>query len=424
MKEKICYLFFVSLLLSVLTSCGSSNAQTETENKETEQVVLTIRNPKVEIATQFEQMVQEYERQNPNVKIHVETVGGASDDFSDIIAQIAAGQGTDIFTNIGYDATKEWINYLEDLSSQPWVEKAYPDTLKPITLEDKVYGMPMDIEGFGIVYNRELFQKAGIQSIPRTYSELKVAAEKLKNIGVTPFANGYYEEWKLGYHLTSLAFAIQQDPIKFNHQLKKGKESFTTNVIAKDLLSFLDLTLQYGNQSATKTDYYTEVEMLANEEAAMILQGSWVQPLLDEEALDKSFGIFPVPLNDKANSKILTGVPNYWVVNKKASSIKKREAKKFLNWMVSSSEGQQFMTERFGFAPAFKHIKTNDIGPISKEVLNVYHTKETYNSNWFAYSSSAKREAGRTLKRYLNRELSKDETLRQLDEVLREDSKP
>ncbi|NEU35838.1 carbohydrate ABC transporter substrate-binding protein, partial [bacterium LRH843] len=83
----------------------------------------------------------------------------------------------------------------------------------------------------------ELFQKAGIQSIPRTYSELKVAAEKLKNIGVTPFANGYYEEWKLGYHLTSLAFAIQQDPIKFNHQLKKGKESFTTNVIAKDLLS-------------------------------------------------------------------------------------------------------------------------------------------------------------------------------------------
>ncbi|NEU35875.1 extracellular solute-binding protein, partial [bacterium LRH843] len=82
------------------------------------------------------------------------------------------------------------------------------------------------------------------------------------------------------------------------------------------------------------------------------------------------FGIFPVPLNDKANSKILTGVPNYWVVNKKASSIKKREAKKFLNWMVSSSEGQQFMTERFGFAPAFKHIKTNDIGPISKEVLN------------------------------------------------------
>lgn len=198
MKEKICYLFFVSLLLSVLTSCGSSNAQTETENKETEQVVLTIRNPKVEIATQFEQMVQEYERQNPNVKIHVETVGGASDDFSDIIAQIAAGQGPDIFTNIGYDATKEWINYLEDLSSQPWVEKAYPDTLKPITVEDKVYGMPMDIEGFGIVYNRELFQKAGIQSIPRTYSELKVAAEKLKNIGVTPFANGYYEEWKLG----------------------------------------------------------------------------------------------------------------------------------------------------------------------------------------------------------------------------------
>ncbi len=69
-----------------------------------------------------------------------------------------------------------------------------------ITVDGKVYGMPMNIEGFGVIYNKALFQKAGINELPDTYTELVEAASQLKKVGVTPFANGYYEEWKLGHH--------------------------------------------------------------------------------------------------------------------------------------------------------------------------------------------------------------------------------
>ncbi|MFP3381014.1 extracellular solute-binding protein, partial [Bacillus sp. SIMBA_069] len=81
--------------------------------------------------------------------------------------------------------------------------------------------------------------------------------------------------------------------------------------------------------------------------------------MIDQASPDMNLGFMPIPINDRPlKEALVVGVPNYWAVNKQSIPEKKKEAKKFLNWMVMSEQGKRFMTEEFKFIPAFKNIKT------------------------------------------------------------------
>ncbi|WRP07205.1 extracellular solute-binding protein [Rossellomorea aquimaris] len=414
MNQKLLKAFIVGFISVTLTACNEDKEEKKELEPEEEKVTLTIRNPKVEIASEFEQMVSTYEEENPGVVIKVETVGGAADDYSDITAKLAAGEGPDIFTNLGREAAKEWRRFLEDLSDEPWVHRASENVLGGITLDKKVYGMPINIEGFGIIYNRDLFQKAGITSPPSTYPELEEAAAKLDQKGIKPFANGYYEDWKLGHHMASVAFA--QADKGFPQGLDNGSASFRDNPSFQELFTLTDLTVRYGNERPTSTDYYTELEQFTKGNAAMILQGNWIQPLLEDKEV--SVGMFPVPLTDRNEGRILAGVPGYWVINSQSSPEEKREAKKFLNWMVSSEKGQAYMTEKFHFIPAFKDIPVQDIGPLGEETLKLI--KETDTFNWSSFSPCIKKEMGGIMQDYIDEESSRQEALEEFDRAWKE----
>ncbi|PAE13259.1 ABC transporter substrate-binding protein [Niallia circulans] len=402
------------LLIVALSACQPKSEEDSSERKTAdERITLTIRNPKVEISTQFEEMVMAYEREHPNIDIQVHTVGGAADDLADLKAQIAADNGPDIFTNTGYDNVKIWSDYLEDLSDQPWISHAYKDTLKPVTMDGKVYGMPLNIEGYGFIYNKDLFHKAGIHTLPRTLSELQATAQTLEESGITPFATGYYEEWKLGDHLLNIAFAQQDDPEAFIDQLNKGTTKITNNQKFLDIISLLDTTIKYGNHNPLTTDYNTEVDLFASGKAAMIQQGNWIQPMIDQQSPNMNIGFLPIPINEEPADAIAVNVSNYWVVNKQSSVEKKKAAKNFLNWMVFSEQGKSFMTEQFKFIPAFDHIEAHHLGPLAKEIMNYYQTGKTLRANWFSFPNSAREEFGLAMQLYVGKQLNRDQLLQE-----------
>ncbi|MGN7396534.1 ABC transporter substrate-binding protein [Peribacillus frigoritolerans] len=407
---------FLSLLLIGAVSLPLSACQDEAPPEKTEKterkITLDLRNPKVEISTQFEEMTRAYERENPHVNIRVHTVGGAMDDLADLKAEMATGTGPDIFTNSGYENAKLWRNYLEDLSGEPWINQAYKESLTPVTLDGKIYGMPVNLEGYGFIYNKDLFKQAGITDQPATLSELTAAAEKLQNAGITPFATGYYEDWKLGDHLMNVAFAQQKDTDAFIRNLNNGTEKISTNQTFKDLLTLLDLTIKYGNENPLSTDYTMEVNLFTSGKAAIIQQGNWIQPMIDQASPDMNIGFMPIPINDRPlKEALVVSVPNYWAVNKQSIPEKKKEAKKFLNWMVLSEQGKRFMTEEFKFIPAFKNIKTDDIGTLAEETLRNYKDGNTVPSNWFHFPVEIREEFGAATQLYVGKQLNRNQLL-------------
>ncbi|MDR4947312.1 ABC transporter substrate-binding protein [Neobacillus cucumis] len=405
----------LTILSLSLSACGTTSVK-EQKPKEAKnpihKLTLHIRNPKVEISKQFEQMAAVYEKENPNVEIKIQTVGGAADDLSDLMAQISSGNGPDIFTNTGYQNAILWKNYLEDLSDQPWIKNAYPAALKPMYFNRKIYGMPLNLEGYGFIYNKDLFKKAGIISVPKTLTELIAVAKQLQKAGITPFATGYYEEWKLGVHLLNIAFARQEDPPAFIEALNNGTEKITNNQTFKDTIHLLDITLKYGSTNPLSTDYNMEVNLFATGKAAMIQQGNWVQPMLDQISPNMNIGFLPLSINDESkNDALVVSVPNYWVVNKQTTPEKKREAKKFLNWMVSSKQGKSFMTNEFKFIPAFKNIKVDHLGPLARDVIAYYQAGKILDSNWPDFPVGVREEFGLAMQMYVRKQLTREQLL-------------
>lgn len=417
MTKKFIQFIMAGLLTLSLSSCGADHSSLEIIDIATateEPITLEILNPKVEISVEFEQMVREYEKENPKVKINILTYGGGASYLDELKARFAAGRGPDIFPNGGYEEAKAWRRYLEDLSDQPWVHNVEDEALEPMTMDGKIYGMPINLEGYGFIYNKDLFAKAGILTPPTTFTELKKAAEKLQAIGVTPFAVGYSDRWFFVLML-NIAFAQQEDTDAFIQGLNDGTQSFRKNKRIQEFIQLLDLTVQYGNKDFLTTDYNSEVELFASGRTAILKQGNWVQSMIDSITPNMNIGFIPMSINDDpGNDALPIGVSNNWAVNKEASPEKKKEAKKFLNWMVSSETGKRFMKEQFHFVSAFKNIETDRSKPLVDELMDYADEKKTLTWNWFKFDPRTREEFGYIMQAYVGKQLTRDQLLDEL----------
>ncbi|HUC92491.1 MAG TPA: ABC transporter substrate-binding protein [Paenibacillus sp.] len=369
---------------------------------------------KVEIAEALAKMIADYEKENPNVKIQLETVGGGADYGAALKAKFAAGDEPDIFNNGGNQEMETWMEYLEDMSDQPWVGDVVDAAKDQISKDGKMYGMPMNLEGYGYIYNKDLFAKAGITELPKTLTQLNETAQKLQDAGITPFSNGYQEWWVLGIHNFNVALAQQDDPAAFIASMNDGTGKIPGNPIFEQWVNLLDTTVKYGNKNPLTTDYNTQVTLFASGEAAMMQQGNWTQVQIDGINPDLNLGVLPMPINDDPakNDKLYAGVPNNWVVNNKSAV--KEEAKAFLNWMVSSETGKRYVIEEFKFIPALKSIEVKDqevLGDIANEVIAYSNAGNALTWNWTRMPDGVTQELGAAMQSYIAKKTTKEQML-------------
>ncbi len=76
------------------------------------------------------------------------------------------------------DLTDEWKNYIADGVS--------PDIEKAFMVDGKAYAAPYSVLYNTCLYNKDVFQKAGITETPKTFDEFLADCEKIKQSGVTP----------------------------------------------------------------------------------------------------------------------------------------------------------------------------------------------------------------------------------------------
>lgn len=369
---------------------------------------------KVEIAEQLQLLVNEYEKET-GVKIQIETVGGGADYGAALKAKFNSGDKPDIFNNGGFSDLDLWVENLEDLSDQPWVKDLVKGTDEPMTKDGKLYGMPIGVEGYGYIYNKDLFAQAGITELPKTLTQLEDAAKKLQDKGITPFENGYAEWWVLGNHFVNLPFALQADPNKFIEGLNNGTEKITGNAVFENWVKLFDLTIKYGNKNPLQTDYNTEVTDFSNGKAAMMQQGNWTQVQITKTNPNVKIGFLPMPISDDAaaSDKLFVGVPNNWVINK--DSAVKQEAKDFLNWMVTSETGKIYITKQFKFIPALTTITATeeDLGALASDIIKYNKEGKVLSWNWFKFpqGEASSKKFGDAMQGYVGKQLTKEQML-------------
>lgn len=407
MKKSTMTLMSLVLVMSVvLAACGGngdSGSGNSGSGKDEEVKTVKIFQFKTEIVEGLNELAVEFNKEYPNIKLDIQTVGGGADYGAALKTKFASGEAPDIFSNGGYAEMEMWFDKLEELTDQPWVEDLVPLAAEPMTKDGKVYGMPMNLEGFGYIYNKDLFEQAGITERPRTFSELEAAAKKLQEAGITPFSNGYQEWWLMGNQGINPAFAQQPDVNAFIAGLNDGSATIVGNERFAEWAKLMQLTVDYGNKNPLTTDYNTQVAMFANGEAAMMQQGNWSQVQIDGINPDLNLGVLPMAIGEdaEANDKLNVGVPANLVINKESPV--KEEAKIFLNWLVTSDIGKQYIVKKFKFIPALTTIQATpeEMGDIGTEIYNYVQEGKVLSLQSSKYPDGVTQEFASVIQQYI-----------------------
>ncbi|WP_138416253.1 ABC transporter substrate-binding protein [Aquibacillus sediminis] len=424
MKNKKLLFLIITLTFSMfLAACGGSGEDTSDTSESNgdsneDQVSIEIFQGKVEFKDQFENLVALYEEENPNVSITIDTVGGGTDYDPLLKTAFNSGDAPDIFNIAGPQGVVDYNDYLTDLSDTEASKAALEGTLTTVTDGDEILGLPFNQEGYGIIYNKRIFEEAGIDASEiLTYEDLESAvqtiAEMKDDLGLEGvFALPGKEGWVMGDHAANTFLAPE-----FNHDVMEAFESETVEFEKGDEFKrYLDLQAEYSVGPVLSLDYSQQVEeYFSLERVAMIQQGNWVYPSIEqmEEQVAQNIGILPIPV-EGLEGHIPVGVPNYWAVNNQGSDEEIQAAKDFLDWMYTSEAGKQSVLEDFKFIPAYEGYDTDLIvDPLSQEIYEYAEAGNTIGWVFAGYPGNmwGQDELGSNLQRYLADDATWEEAL-------------
>jgi multiple sugar transport system substrate-binding protein len=134
-------------------------------------------------------VVDEFQTANPTIKVDVQVIN-----WNDIDKQVATmvqnGQVPDILQTGDYSGfVSDGLLHKVDEVLSPNTQADLLDKFAEFGKVDGTgYGIPFVSSARALFYNKDLFDKAGVAEPPKTWDEVKAAAEKLKAAGVAqPF---------------------------------------------------------------------------------------------------------------------------------------------------------------------------------------------------------------------------------------------
>jgi len=324
------------------------------------------------------------------VSVTIKSVGGSSGTSlgQQLRADYAAGDMPDIFVIAGIEDYKEWEKIILDLSSEKWV----PRTSVAFKVGSKVYGFPVAVEGWGMAYNADVLAKAGVD--PKTlvnYDGYKKAFEKIDGMkdslglkSVVSMAAAIDMGWVTAHHNFNslLSNGLSYGDLSVVNNLLAGKVDATR---LNEYADWVELLFKYADKAVLTTgNYDAQVGAFASGKAAFLHQGNWVDPNLKDAKVSFKTAFAPHGSMKKATDGIFVAAPSFYVIDKESKNI--AGAKRFLEDMVFTSAGQNYMVVEAGMIPAYSNVTLKPTGQLSMSVQAWTAAAKVYSWSQYYFS--------------------------------------
>ncbi|KAA8818570.1 ABC transporter substrate-binding protein [Bifidobacterium rousetti] len=132
--------------------------------------------------------VEGFEKENPDITVKVVNAGTNNDEYTALSNAVNAGSGAPDLVQLDYNAVPQFAysDALEDLSQyggDKILDKFTTGAQAGVTVDGKMYGMPMGTGPMALFYNKEIFDKAGVTEAPKSWDEYYEAAKKIHALG-------------------------------------------------------------------------------------------------------------------------------------------------------------------------------------------------------------------------------------------------
>lgn len=426
MKKSRFMVIAAAIMAVCLTGCGSKAKDYD----------VYFFNGKSEIAESLEELAVQYEAETGK-KVKVFTVG-TTESAETMRSELKSKDYPTVFTSNSV-AFEEWKSAgyavgAEDIMNAELkaLYENLPDTMRLQFDGEGNYGIPYNIEGYGLIADRRRIMEAlGLDSIDQfrqdyeeaDYAEFQSMVQALDRYikgegsesftlngreyaaqaakgGLTSELNGVFsiagaEKWTYGNHFGNYPVsAVYKDVYDVRGADPERADTLKAPLVkAMEELDFLTRYAAGPNEAtergpkfinSTVTGYDQAVQTFAEGRAFFIKNGNWIYSNVAKISEDTAENLIMLPMKvnfddseilveglDAAqmNRSVPEFVSQYYVINAKATEEERQAAEDFVLWINTSATGQDFVINQFAFVPFNADESTELDNPLSNDLI-------------------------------------------------------
>ena len=282
-------------------------------------------------------------------------------------ARLASGGGIDVFA--GLNDIEDSASVMVEITDPSFEDRMSSAVYESMFATDgKLYSYPTAdaLATFGVLYNEEVFEAAGVDEAPTSLEDLTAAFEQIKATGVTPLYLAGKDGWTLLQHRNSVdADFLSTDP----DIAAKLATNETTWTEVPGFEGQYDALLDWStggliNPDVLTASYEQSLEALATGKAGAIINGTWAISELRKQNPDLELGFFAVP---NADGETVIGLSRPNTMHIAASSKVQEEAQDLLEFLIAPEQAERFIAAAPG-VPSFEDVTVAEPDPAIEDV--------------------------------------------------------
>ncbi|ABV32787.1 MULTISPECIES: ABC transporter substrate-binding protein [Pseudothermotoga] len=316
------------------------------------------------------QYVEEYQKLNPDTEIEIQSVP-----FDEYLKRILISHTSGVISDV-YILYSLWGVQLSDsmiLDQVPKdiVEKVKSDFVRPAidgaTIDGKIWGVPIEVDNYALVFNKKLLKEAGFTNPPETWDELVEMAPKLTKRNpdgtISQYGFAFLSGWDSAVVHPYLA-------LLYSNNGKLFEDDFSRCLLdSKEAIETLEAELKLFKNGGT--DPAASVWNFPAGKVAMMIMATWYETSLKlgfKDQYEEIVGVAPIPYLKKPATAGYT-----WFIAVDNASKNKKQAWDFVRWLTLDKSGGytrmgELMAKNIGSIPPNKA----DINFFQSELNDLY----------------------------------------------------
>lgn len=321
---------------------------------------------------------------------------------SKLLAALAAGTGPDIF-EINNRDLPQWESVLTPIPAtlaptfnQVTLQNDFPDVVgQDFVSGGSIYALPLSIDTLAMIYNKDLFNTAGIATVPTTWEGFQADIPSLRV--VNPQGQITQAAVALGGSETSIPDAPD---IVFLLMLQNGTQMTSTNGSSVTFATGSNTTGGSDDSGLNAFNYYlqfanaadpnytwndglgTALASFTQGKTAAIFDYSSAIAQIKAQAPFLNYGIAAMP--QPANATVAVNYANYNGLAVSRNSAQSAAAWSFIINLTTSAADENIYTKDTGAPPALRSVIAADL---SDPALAVFASQALTATSWYESNS-------------------------------------